>query len=202
MSSNNDFNESPNHFMVLDAISRGMKKIDSIAKVTKLSKDEVELIINDLKNQKLIDVVVKKGFFGNKKTEFHISDTGVKLLDSKKQELSHKSQRLQQLYETGNRGQMQSYMDDNRMWMPMMLFSGLMSMVMFGSMMSFMGMAMNPAESAQTDGQVDESGGSGADDSGGQADTGAADTGDTGDTGGYSDIGADSGMDTGGFDSF
>ena len=162
MSSNNDFNESPNHFMVLDAISRGMKKIDSIAKVTKLSKDEVELIINDLKNQKLIDVVVKKGFFGNKKTEFHISDTGVKLLDSKKQELSHKSQRLQQLYETGNRGQMQSYMDDNRMWMPMMLFSGLMSMVMFGSMMSFMGMAMNPAESAQTDGQVDESGGSGS----------------------------------------
>ncbi len=202
MSSNNDFNESPNHFMVLDAISRGMKKIDSIAKVTKLSKDEVELIINDLKNQKLMDVVVKKGFFGNKKTEFHISDTGVKLLDSKKQELSHKSQRLQQLYETGNRGQMQSYMDDNRMWMPMMLFSGLMSMVMFASMMSFMGMAMNPAESAQTDGQVDESGGSGADDSGGQSDTGAADTGDTGDTGGYSDIGADSGMDTGGFDSF
>ena len=66
MSSNNNFKESPNHFMVLDAISRGMKKIDSIAKVTKLSKDEVELIINDLRNQKLINAVVKKGFFGNK----------------------------------------------------------------------------------------------------------------------------------------
>ena len=49
---------------------------------------------------------------------------------------------------------------------------------------------------------MDESGGIGTDDSGGQSDTGAADTGDTGDTGGYSDIGADSGMDTGGFDSF
>jgi len=204
MSSNNNFSQSPNHFMVLDAISRGMKKIDSIAKVTKLSKDEVELIINDLRNQKLINAVVKKGFFGNKKTEFHISETGLKLLDSKKQELSHKSQRLQQLYETGNRGQMQSYMDDNRMWMPMMLFSGIMSMVMFGSMMAFMGMAMNPAESAQTEGQVDESGGSGAEDSGAASDTGASDTGasDTGDTGGFSDMGADGGMDTGGFDSF
>lgn len=63
MSSNNNFNESPNHFMVLDAISRGMKKMDSIAKVTNLSKDEVELILNDLKNQKLINTVVKKGFF-------------------------------------------------------------------------------------------------------------------------------------------
>ncbi len=202
MSSNSNFNESPNHFMVLDAISRGMKKVDSIAKVTKLSKDEVELIVNDLKNQKLINTVVKKGFFGNKKTEFHISETGMNLLDSKKQELSHKSQRLQQLYETGNRGQMQSMMDENRSWMPMMLFSGIMSMVMFGSMMAFMGMAMNPAESAQTEGQADESGASGAEDSGEAAasDTGASDTGDTG--GGVSDMGADSGMDTGGFDSF
>jgi hypothetical protein len=201
MSSNNNFNKSPNHFMVLDAISRGMKKIDSIAKVTKLSKDEVELIVNDLRNQKLINAVVKKGFFGNKKTEFHISETGMKLLDSKKQELSHTSQRLQQLYETGNRGQMQSMMDDNRSWMPMMLFSGIMSMVMFGSMMGFMGMAMNPAESAQTEGQVDDSGA--ASDTG-ASDTGASDTGasDTGDTGGFSDMGADSGMDTGGFDSF
>ena len=81
----------------------------------------------------------------------------------------------------------------------MMLFSGLMSMVMFGSMMAFMGMAMNPAESAQTEGQVDDSGGAGAEDSGAASDTGASDT---GDVAGFSDMGADSGMDTGGFDSF
>ncbi len=202
MSSDNGFSQSPNHFMVLDAISRGMKKIDVIAKVTKLSKDEVELIVNDLKNQKLINMVTKKGFFGNKKTEFHTSETGTRVLDSKKQELVKKSKYLQQLYETGNRGQMQSYMNDNRSWMPMMLFSGIMSMVMFGSMMAFMGMAMNPAESAQTEGQTDESGGSGAEDTGAASDTGASDTG-ASDTGGFSDVGADSGgMDMGGFDSF
>jgi hypothetical protein len=202
MSSDNGFSQSPNHFMVLDAISRGMKKIDAIAKVTKLSKDEVELIVNDLKNQKLINMVTKKGFFGNKKTEFHTSETGTRVLESKKQELVKKSKYLQQLYETGNRGQMQSYMNDNRMWMPMMLFSGLMSMVMFGSMMSFMGMAMNPAESAQSEAQADESGGSGAEDTGAASDTGASDTG-ASDTGSFSDVGADSGgMDMGGFDSF
>jgi hypothetical protein len=197
MSSDNGFSQSPNHFMVLDAISRGMKKIDAIAKVTKLSKDEVELIVNDLKNQKLINMVTKKGFFGNKKTEFHTSETGTRVLESKKQELVKKSKYLQQLYETGNRGQMQSMMDDNRSWMPMMLFSGIMSMVMFGSMMSFMGMAMNPAESAQSDAQANESGGSGAEDTGAASDTGASDT------GSFSDVGADSGgMDMGGFDSF
>ena len=97
MSSDNGFSQSPNHFMVLDAISRGMKKIDVIAKVTKLSKDDVELIVNDLKNQKLINMVTKKGFFGNKKTEFHTSETGTRVLDSKKQELVKKSKYLQQL---------------------------------------------------------------------------------------------------------
>ena len=193
MSSNNNFNESPNHFMVLDAISRGIKKIEDIAKVTKLSKDEVELIINDLQTQKLIIKQTKKGFFGNKKIEVYATDTGFKILESKKQELVNKSKYLQQLYETGNRGQMQSYMNDNRMWMPMMLFSGLINAVMFTSMMSFMGMSMNPAENVQSEAQASESGGSGAEDSGA-----ASDTGDTGD---YSDMDV-GGMDTGGFDSF
>jgi predicted transcriptional regulator YheO len=197
MSSGDRFNESPNHFMVLDAIARGMKKLDSIAKVTKLSKEEVELIINDLKSQRLVTVEVKKGFFGKKKMETYITETGMRILNSKKEELSYKSQKLQQLYETGNKAQMQSYMNDNRSWIPMMLFSGLINMVMFVSMMSFMGMAMNPAESAQTEGQVDESGAGAA----GAEDTGAAS--ETGDTGGFSDTGFDSGgMDTGGFDSF
>ena len=193
MSSNNNFNESPNHFMVLDAISRGTKKIEDIAKVTKLSKDEVELIINDLQTQKLVIKQTKKGFFGNKKIEVYVADTGFKILESKKQELVNKSKYLQQLYETGNRGQMQNYMNDNRMWMPMMLFSGLINAVMFTSMMSFMGMSMNPAENVQSEAQASESGGSGAEDSGA-----ASDTGDTGD---YSDMDV-GGMDTGGFDSF
>ncbi len=193
MSPDNGFSQSPNHFMVLDAISRGMKKIDDIAKLTKLSKDEVELIVNDLQTQKLIIKQTKKGFFGNKKIEVYVTETGFKILESKKQELVNKSKYLQQLYETGNKGQMQSYMNDNRMWMPMMLFSGLLNAVMFTSMMSFMGMSMNPSESTQSDAQAAESGGSGADDSGS-----ASDTGDTGD---YSDMDV-GGMDTGGFDSF
>ena len=156
MSSTKRFNESPNHFMVLDAVARGMKKIDSISKVTKLSKDEVQLIVNDLINQKILIKNEKKGFFGNKKIELDIADTGMKILNTKKQELSEKSDRLQQLYETGDKSQVQSFMDSNRMWIPMMLFSGIMNMMFFASMMSFMGMAMNPAESAVTEGQVDQ----------------------------------------------
>ena len=197
MSSDRRVNESPNHFMVLDAVARGMKKIDSISKVTKLSKDEVELIVNDLVNQKILIKNEKKGFFGNKKIEFHIAETGMKILNTKKQELTEKSQRLQQLYETGDRSQMQSFMDSNRMWIPMMLFSGLMNVMFFASMMSFMGMGMNPSESAMTEGQVDQSGAGATEDTGATADSG----GDTGtsemDTGG--DFG---GFDAGGFGDF
>lgn len=198
MSSDRRFNESPNHFMVLDAIARGMKKIDSISKVTKLSKDEVELIVNDLVTQKILIKNVKKGFFGNKKIEFHIAETGMKILNSKKEELAEKSQRLQQLYESGDRSQVQSFMDSNRMWIPMMLFSGIMNMMFFASMMSFMGMAMNPTESAMTEGQIDQTGAGATEDTG----TAAADSGDAGasemDTGG-GDFG---GFDAGGFGDF
>ena len=198
MSSERRFNESPNHFMVLDAIARGIKKINSISKVTKLSKDEVELIVNDLVTQKILIKNEKKGFFGNKKIEFHIAETGMKILNSKKQELAEKSQRLQQLYETGDKSQIQGFMDSNRMWIPMMLFSGIMNIMFFASMMSFMGMAMNPAESAATEGQVDQGAAGGAEDSGAAADSG----GDVGasemDTG-SSDFG---GFDAGGFGDF
>ncbi|MBA2268427.1 MAG: hypothetical protein H0W19_08850 [Nitrosopumilus sp.] len=70
MSSRNGFNESPNHFMVLDAISMGIKKISSISKVTKLSKDEVELIVNDLNSQRLINIDVKKVSLVIRKSKF------------------------------------------------------------------------------------------------------------------------------------
>lgn len=193
MSPNGSFGQSPNHFMVLDAISRGIKKINDIAKITRLSKDEVELIVNDLKTQRLVNSKDKKGFFGNKKTEVFLTDTGFKILETKKQELANKSKYLQQLYETGNKQQLQSYMDDNRMWMPMMLFSGLINMLMFTSMMSFMGMAMNPAESNQADAQASDA--SGTDDASGTGDSGDYDSGSSSDA----DFG---GMDMGGFDSF
>jgi hypothetical protein len=197
MSSDRRFNESPNHFMVLDAIARGMKKIDSISKVTKLSNDEVELIVNDLVTQKILIKNVKKGFFGNKKIEFHIAETGMKILNSKKEELAEKSQRLQQLYESGDRSQVQSFMDSNRMWIPMMLFSGIMNMMFFASMMSFMGMAMNPTESAMTEGQIDQTGAGATEDTGTAADSGDAGASEM-DTGG-GDFG---GFDVGGFGDF
>jgi predicted transcriptional regulator len=175
--------------MVLDAIARGMKTVDKIAKVTRLSKPEVELIVNDLMTQRLIIGTEKKSFFGGKKMEYAISHTGLQLLNAKKLELEKQAQQIQQWYSNGQTQQLQNYMDSNRMWLPLMLFSGIMNAMFFMSMMSMMGMAMTPAES----GLAGAEGGAAAADGGGEAagaegDSGGdfgGDFGDFGDFGGF-----------------
>jgi DNA-binding MarR family transcriptional regulator len=189
--------ESPKHFVVLDAISRGVEDAGKIARVTKIDKAEVEMIVNDLAVQKLVIAEQKKGLFG-KKVQARITDTGSRLLSSKKQDLEGKAREFKDMYRNGDRGGMQSFMDDNRMWLPMMIFSGIMSAMMFASMMSFMGMAMNPAESAMagdaanaeaqgaadTQSAADDSGGADAGADGGGADASGFDAGGGGDFGG------------------
>ena len=191
MSSTRKFNESPNHFMVLDAVSRGMKKIDSISKVTKLPKDEVELIVNDLVAQKILIKNEKKGFFGNKKIELDIADTGMKILNTKKQELQEQTKQLREWHNNGNTTQLQTFMDSNRTWMPFLLFSGIIDILFFTSMMSMMGMALNPMESQMAaesgEGGAAETDNDGAEAGGGEdsSQTGGADYDTGGDFGGF-----------------
>jgi hypothetical protein len=194
MSQNIKVTESPKHFMVLDAISRGVGYVGKIAKVTKISKAEVEIVLNDLAVQKLIVVEQKKGLFG-KKAQAQITDTGSRLLSLKKQELEEKSRHLESMYMNQDRRGVEAFMDDNRAWIPMMIFSGIMSAMMFASMMAFMGMAMNPAEAAMA-GDGANSDVQGAAD----AQSAADDNGVASDAGGGADISIEesSGFDAGG----
>jgi len=196
VSQNIKVTESPKHFIVLDAISRGVEDVGKISKVTKISKAEVQMILNDLVVQKLIVAEQKKGLF-SKKIQAHITDTGSRLLSFKKQELEDKSRHLENMYTDRDRRGVESFMDDNRAWIPMMIFSGIMSAMVFASMMSFMGMAMNPAEAAMA-GDAANADAQGAGDTQSAADdvnSGSSDTGAT-------DISTEgsSGFDTGGGD--
>jgi hypothetical protein len=160
---NVNVNESPNHFMILDAIARGMTNISKIAKVTKINDAEkIELIVNDLLTQRLIVKSEIRGFLGRKKTEIRITETGLKVLNTKKQELEQKLEQVQRSYDNGDKSKLESFMDSNRAWIPMMLFSGIMNAMFFMSMMSLMGMAMNPAESAAVGTHDDQNTQSGA----------------------------------------
>ena len=199
-------NDSPNLFMVLDAIGRGMTTADKISTVTKLDKTEVELILNDLAVQRLVNRKEKRGFLRSK-IEFTINETGNALLNSKKRELEQKTRDIKQAYDSGNTAQFQSFMRADRAWMPFLLFSGLIDVLFFASAMSFLGMAMSPQESsmagdtggaAESDSTSDSASSS---DTTGQEDSGAADSSSSGGgnfEGGGFDSSAGSGMDFGG----
>ncbi|HEY7228631.1 MAG TPA: MarR family transcriptional regulator [Nitrososphaeraceae archaeon] len=208
MSDEVNIGQSPNHFMVLDAVSRGMNNIDKISRVSKLSKAEVELIVNDLVFQRLVIRNERRGFLGRKKIELKITETGSSLLDNKKNELQEKVQKMQQYYNSGDKSQLDSFMVSNRAWMPMMLFTGIMDILFFTSMMSLLGLALNPMESSITDtgASVDNSG-NGEDTtagSGTNSDSSGVDSQDTGNDGGGFDGGGfdGGGFDGGGFDGF
>src|SRR5918997_291545 len=187
----NTAKNSPNHFIVLDAIARGLKNIDKISKATRLSREEVELIVNDLSLQRLAFREEKKRFFGGSKLEVKVTETGIRMLNSKKQELQQQAEQLKQWNKNGNTAQLQSYMNsnNNRSWVPFMIFSGIMDILFFTSMMSFMGMALNPMESQM----ASDSGGGGA-----ETDSSTEGGGSETDTGG-GDFG---GFDGGGFGDF
>jgi hypothetical protein len=192
-------NDSPNHFMVLYAIARGMTTADKITSVTKLDKTEVELILNDLAVQRLVNRTEKKGFL-KKKIEFMINETGHALLDSKKSELEQKTKEIKEAYGNGNTAQFQSFMGADRAWVPFLLFSGLLDVLFFASAMSFLGMAMNPQESSMAGDTGGASDSTSDSDTAGQEDSGADDSGSSGggdfEGGGFDSTG--SGMDFGG----
>ena len=202
MSSEVNIRESPNHFIVLDAIARGMNNVDKISGVSKLNKSEVEIIVNDLVFQRLVMMNEKRSFFGRKKNELKITETGMSLLDNKKKELQEKVQEMQQYYNNGDKSQLDSFMVSNRSWVPMMLFAGIMDILFFTSMMSLLGLGLNPIESslAQDGANADNSGSAdntnGASDSSSSESSGA-DSQDVGSDGGGFDGG---GFDGGGFD--
>src|SRR5437867_7462481 len=205
MSASSKINESPSHFMVLEAISRRMDTIDKISSAMKLSKDEVSSIVNDLVVQRLATMAEKRQFFVKKKLKIDITETGKSLLGIKYQELKENKQKLQQLYESGDKQQLQTYMDSNRMWMPFMLFSGIMNVLFFTSMISMLGMAMTPSESSVVDsGSSDASSSNGTTDSNTQDSDSGSTSDSTSDSAGSGDMGSGDmgfgGFDGGGFD--
>ncbi|HEY6884718.1 MAG TPA: MarR family transcriptional regulator [Nitrososphaeraceae archaeon] len=212
MSSSNNINvnESPNHFMILDAIARGMTNISKIAKVTKINNNgaDIELIVNDLLTQRLIVKSEVRGFLGRKKAEIRITETGLRLLNTKKRELEQKFQDVQQWYNNGDRSKLETFMDSNRVWIPMMLFSGIMNTMFFMSMMSLMGMAMNPAENAAVGSHGDQNTQSGAQDNDNNNNSSQEQTDQTATepTADYSNVGDSAGFEGfdggGGFDNF
>jgi hypothetical protein len=114
-------------------------------------------------------------------------------------------EQVQRWYDNGDKSKLESFMNSNRTWIPMMLFSGIMNAMFFMSMMSLMGMAMNPAESAAVEGRGDQNTESGIQNNDNKNNQEQVDQTGT-ETANYSNIGHSTGFEGfdggGGFDNF
>ena len=139
----------PKDLIVLGAIKRGAKKFDKIQKMTQIEPEELNSILEQLENRKLIQAQEKKGWLGVK-IEITSTEKGDKEVDERIHELQTRWEQMSLLYKTGNKEELKQKMEDNKSFLPTMMFFGIMDMVMFSMMFSMMGMAMTdyvPAES-------------------------------------------------------
>ena len=132
----------PKDVIVLGSIRRGKKKFSDIQNETKISPEELNLILEELENRKFIRVEESKGWFG-KKIELKITEDGSNELDRKIIEIQDKWKEMQSIYENGDKQKLQQKMEENKSFLPTMMFFGVMDMMMFSMMFSMMGIGMS-----------------------------------------------------------
>ena len=159
----------PKDVIVLGSIRRGKKKFSNIQNETRINPEELNSILEQLENNGFINVEEKKGWFG-KKIELKITEKGSDQLDKKIVEIQNKWKEMQSIYESGDKQKLQQKMEENKSFLPTMMFFGVMDMMMFSMMFSMMGIGMSnfvgsenmPAESmdggGMDDGGMDDGG--------------------------------------------
>jgi len=128
--------------IVLGAIMRGTNKFDKIKKNTKIEAEELNSILERLEKKGLITVHEKKGFFGPK-IEISVTEKGSREVDKRIHELQDRWNQMEQIYKTGDKQKLKQYMDENKSFLPTMMFFGIMDMMMFSMMFGMMGMMMS-----------------------------------------------------------
>ena len=132
----------PKDIIVLGAIKHGIKKFDKIQKTTQIEPKELDSILEQLENRGLIRVEKKKRWLGEK-IEITVTDKGSKEVDERVHELQTRWNQMSAVYKTGDKEKMKEQMDENKSFLPMMMFFGVMDMMMFSMMFGMMGMMMS-----------------------------------------------------------
>ena len=134
--------------IVLGTIKHGIKKFEKIQKTTQIEADKLNKILEQLEKRGLIKVVEKKGLFGNK-VELNVTVKGSKEVDEYIHELQVRWNQMSQIYKTRNKEKMKQCMEENKSFLPTMMFFGVIDMMMFSMMFSMMGMTMSDYVSAE-----------------------------------------------------
>jgi DNA-binding HxlR family transcriptional regulator len=154
----------PKDVIVLGSIRRGKNKFSNIQSETKITVEELNLILEQLEKKNFIIVEEKKGWLG-KKIELKITDEGSVELDRKIIQIQDKWKEMQSAYQSGDKQKLQQKMEENKSLLPTMMFFGMMDMMMFSMMFSMMGVGMsdyvsqeNIPDGGMDDGSMDDGG--------------------------------------------
>ena len=168
--------ETPTDVMVLGAIKGGAKKFEQIKKIVKIERAELNNILERLENRGLVKIEEKKGWFGPK-VEITVTDKGEKEMQQRIHELEDNWNQMRTMYESGDKQKLQQYMNDNKSILPMMFFFSIIDMIMFSTMIGFLGAQMSDYAFAD---QVSGADGNTGNDGGGVANDGGDAMGDGG----------------------
>jgi len=146
----------PKDVMVLEAIARGQDDESKISKSTRLTAFEVASVLERLIMYGLVERKEKKGFFGTK-IKLILMNKGLQELHVRRYELEERWQKMVLVAKKGDKKQFEEMVEFNRSWLPAMMFMGIIDMMLWMSMLSMMGMAMqsnipeNYADAEQAD---------------------------------------------------
>jgi DNA-binding HxlR family transcriptional regulator len=155
--------------IVLGAIQSGVKHFDKIKKITQIEPERLNQILENLEKNNLVRVETKKGFFGPK-IEIFVTDKGKKRVEESIYDLEQNWKQMTVLWKSKDKQKLQQYMDDNKSFLPMMMFFGIIDIMMFSTMLGFLGATMTdyiPADQIPEGGDGGESGDGGSMDDGG-----------------------------------
>tara|TARA_B110000014_G_C20029091_1_gene534332 strand:- start:444 stop:1007 length:564 start_codon:yes stop_codon:yes gene_type:complete len=111
-----------NDMKVLAAVAGGNRTFKDIRQTSNLDKRVVETILGFLEQSQLIGVDIGKGFLGDKKYFFFITSAGGKYVDEYIKELKDKWNEILAMVTSGERGELDEYMKENKFLVNMMLY--------------------------------------------------------------------------------
>ncbi|MDE1831576.1 MAG: PadR family transcriptional regulator, partial [Thaumarchaeota archaeon] len=98
-------------------------------------------LLERLEEKGFITIIEKKGWLGPKK-EITLTDKGNKELEERRFELQQNWDQMVTIWKSGDKQKLEQHMEANKSIIPSMMFMGIMDMMMFSTMMGFIGMAM------------------------------------------------------------
>ena len=135
-------NTAPKDVIVLGAIRAGIDRFEKIQKIRHIEPEELNSILERLEDNGLVGVEEKKGFLGTK-IKITVTPKGSKEIDEQIQTVRGKWNQMYTSYKAQDKTELKKHIDENKSFLPMMIFFGIADMALFSTMSGMVGMSIS-----------------------------------------------------------